>query len=205
MNTIVYLRRMIINQKPARIDYAVKSATKSLYYERVGFAGSPDEISRSLREVFESNSVQVVNDPDFTPASDMRIFAPKAISYALSGYTFNAAARASLLGFTMRLPPLSVRMFPLQRYSFQDNNAYLDMHQQFQQDGALRMQQYLAQADNNRDEVVRLRVMMATYILGLISPLTASAKSSLKTQRVKQLRQKKTSVLRRIIDRIRGL
>ncbi|MDX8405237.1 MAG: hypothetical protein R8K50_03710 [Mariprofundus sp.] len=205
MNTIVYLRRMIINQKPARLDYTTNSSTKSIYYERLGFAGTPDEISRTLREVFAADKIKVISDADLTPASSNRIFAPKAISYALSGYTFDAASRARLLGFTMRLPPLSVRLFPLQRYAFQDTSAYLEMHQQYQRNGFIRMQQYLAQAENRHNEVVRLRVMMATYILGLITPLTASAKDNLKTQRIQQLRQKKTSILRRIIDKVRGL
>jgi len=210
MNSLVYLRRMIINQKPARIDYTVGSHTKSIYYERAGFEGSYDEVTTKLREIFESDDVNVVTTADFNPMSTKRIFAPQAISAALAGYTFNAETRASLLSFVMRLPPLVVRLYPMQRYAFQDNSSYMKMHMMYQQNGVLRMQNYISQSENSRDEMVRLRVMMATYILGLIAPLNAGAQKSTRTQQVSSQRSAnkksgRVSILSRIINRIRGL
>jgi len=209
MNSLVYLRRMIINQKHARLDYTKGSVTKSIYYERAGFEGSIKDVTEKLREVFEADSVNVVTSTDLDPLTSKRIFAPQAISAALAGYTFNAEMRAALLSFTMRLPPLIVRLYPMQRYAFQDNAAYMKMHMQYQHNGSLRMQNYVSQAENTRDEIIRLRVMMATYILGLIAPMNAASRSAPKSheepQRMQQPRKKKTSMLSRIIDRIRGL
>jgi len=210
MNSLVYLRRMIINQKPARVDYTVGTATKSIYYERAGFEGSYDEVTTKLREIFESDSVNVIATTDFNPMSSKRIFAPQAIAAALAGYTFNAEIRASLLSFVMRLPPLVVRLYPMQRYAFQDNSTYMKMHMLYQQNGVLRMQNYISQAENSRDEMIRLRVMMATYILGLIAPLNSSAQKNLKTQQLasqkaEKRKSGKVSMLSRIINRIRGL
>lgn len=208
MNSLVYLRRMIINQKPARIDYSVGTRSGSLYYERAGFDGSYDEVVSKLREIFESDEVSVVTDAPFTPGGTNRVFAPQAISAALAGYTFTADMRAALLSFTMRLPPLIVRLYPMQRYAFQDNSAYMKMHMQYQQNGMLRMQNYISQAENARDEMIRLRVMMATYILGLIAPLNSgSSQGNLKTQQVRSNPKtgKRVSILSRIINRIRGL
>ncbi|EAU54098.1 hypothetical protein [Mariprofundus ferrooxydans] len=211
MNSLVYLRRMIINQKPARLDYTKGSVTKSIYYERAGFEGSHNEVAQKLREVFEADSVNVVTSTDFNPLTSKRIFAPQAISSALAGYTFNAEMRASLLSFTMRLPPLIVRLYPMQRYAFQDNSAYMKMHMQYQHNGSFRMQSYVSQAENTRDEIVRLRVMMATYILGLIAPMNAprnenhQVTQSMLQRNAPQSRKRKTSILSRIIDRIRGL
>jgi len=199
---------MIINQKPARIDYTVGNETKSLYYERAGFEGSHDEIAQKLRDILESKSVNVVTSDDLNPMSSQRVFAPQAISSMLAGYTFNAEMRAALLSFTMRLPPLVVRLYPMQRYAFQDNSAYMKMHMQYQHNGVLRMQSYIAQSENTRDEMVRLRVMMATYVLGLIAPLSGSTKSNLQTQKIQTkatARNKKPGILARIINRIRGL
>lgn len=212
MNSLVYLRRMIVNQKPARVDYTVGSTTKSIYYERSGFEGSHDEVITKLREIFESDSVEVITSTDFNPMSNKRIFAPQAISSALAGYTFSADMRAALLSFAMRLPPLIVRLYPMQRYAFQDNSTYMKMHMMYQQNGSLRMQGFVSQAENTRDEIIRLRVLMATYILGLIAPLNAggAASSHTATQQMAahnpdRRRNKKVSMLSRIINRIRGL
>jgi len=208
MNSLVKLRRMIISQKPARLDYTVGNETKSLFYDRTGFEGSHNEVTQKLREVIESKSVNVVTSDDLNPMSSKRVFAPQAISSMLAGYTFNAEMRAALLSFTMRLPPLVVRLYPMQRYAFQDNSAYMKMHMQYQHNGVLRMQAYIAQAENTRDEIVRLRVMMATYILGLIAPLNASTQSQLQTQKIRSRsasKNKKPGILARIIKRIRGL
>jgi len=210
MNSLVYLRRMIINQKPARVDYTVGTTTESIYYERAGFEGSYDEVTTKIRAIFESDSVNIVSTTDFNPMSTKRVFAPQAIAAALAGYTFNAEVRASLLSFVMRLPPLVVRLYPMQRYAFQDNSSYMKMHMLYQQNGVLRMQNYISQAENSRDEMIRLRVMMATYILGLIAPLNSSAQKNLKTQQLstqKAAKRKsgKVSMLSRIINRIRGL
>jgi len=200
---------MIINQKAARLDYTKGSVTKSIYYERAGFEGSHRDVTEKLREVFEADSVNVVTSTDLEFLSSKRVFAPQAISSALAGYTFNAEMRAALLSFTMRLPPLIVRLYPMQRYAFQDNSAYMKMHMQYQHNGSLRMQNYVSQAENTRDEIIRLRVMMATYILGLIAPINAGSRNELKshqeTQRMRQPQKKKTSILSRIISRIRGL
>ncbi len=208
MNSLVFLRRMIINQKPARIDYTVGNETRSQYYERAGFEGTHDEVARNLRDILESKSVNVVTSDDINPMSSKRVFAPQAISLMLAGYTFNAEMRAALLSFTMRLPPLVVRLYPMQRYAFQDNSAYMKMHMQYQHNGMLRMQNYISQAENTRDEMVRLRVMMATYILGLIAPLNAGTQTHISTQKIPQKtegRKKKAGLLARIINRIRGL
>ena len=208
MNSLVYLRRMIINQKPARIDYTVGNETKSQYYERSGFEGSHDEVVKNLRDIVESKSVKVVTSDDMNPMSSQRVFAPQAIASMLAGYTFDAELRAGLLSFTMRLPPLIVRLFPMQRYAFQDNSAYMKMHMQYQHNGMLRMQNYIAQAENTRDEMVRLRVLMATYILGLIGPLNAGSRNHTMTQQVQMqptAKKKKSGMLARIINRIRGL
>ncbi len=208
MNSLVYLRRMIINQQPARIDYTVGNETKSQYYERAGFEGSHDEVVKNLREILESKSVAVVTSDDLNPMTNKRVFAPQAIASMLAGYTFDAEMRAGLLSFTMRLPPLVVRLYPMQRYAFQDNSAYMKMHMQYQHNGVLRMQNYISQAENTRDEMVRLRVLMATYILGLIAPLNAASKNQLSTQQVQvqpEGRKKKAGLLARIINRIRGL
>lgn len=208
MNSLVYLRRMIINQKPARIDYVVGNETRHQYYDRGGFEGTHAEVAQNLRDVLESKSVTVVTSDDMNPMTSKRVFAPQAISSMLANYTFNAEMRAALLSFTMRLPPLLVRLYPMQRYAFQDNSAYMKMHMLYQHNGMLRMQAYISQAESTRDEMVRLRVMMATYILGLIAPLNAGSQSHIKTQTVqiqKQGRQKKAGILARIINRIRGL
>ena len=208
MNSLVYLRRMIINQKPARIDYTVYNKTKSQYYERAGFEGSHDEVAKNLRDILESKSVKVVTSDDVSPMSNQRVFAPKAIASMLSGYTFDAEMRAALLSFTMRLPPLIVRLYPMQRYAFQDNSAYMKMHMQYQHDGMLRMQNYISQAENARDEMARLRVLTATYFLCLIAPLNAVTKTHISTQQVQvhsRNNKKKVSLLSRIINRIRGL
>ncbi len=208
MNSLVYLRRMIINQKPARIDYTVGNETRSQYYERSGFEGSHDEVVKNLRDILESKSVNVVTSDDLNPMTNKRVFAPQAIASMLAGYTFDAEMRAGLLSFTMRLPPLIVRLYPMQRYAFQDNSAYMKMHMQYQHHGVLRMQHYISQAENSRDEMVRLRVLMATYILGLIAPLNASTKNHIRTQQVQtqpEGRKKKAGLLARIINRIRGL
>jgi len=213
MNSLISLRRMIVSQKPSRVDYRVGNDVKSIYYERSGFDGSPDEVTQALHDIFQSDSVSVINSLDFNPQSTSRVFAPQAISSALAGYKFNAETRAVLLSFTMRLPPLVVRLFPLQRYHFQDNAAYMKMHMQFQHDGTFRMQEYIAQADNSLDEIVRLRVMVATYILGLIAPnKQAEAPNHNMTQQVidhphrqASEKTKKVSLLSRIIRRIRGL
>jgi len=208
MNSLVYLRRMIINQQPARIDYTVGNETKSQYYERAGFEGSHDDVVKNLREILESKSVEVVTSDDLNPMTNKRVFAPQAIASMLAGYTFDAEMRAGLLSFTMRLPPLVVRLYPMQRYAFQDNSAYMKMHMQYQHNGVLRMQNYISQAENTRDEMVRLRVLMATYILGLIAPLNAASKNQLSTQQVQvqpEGRKKKAGLLARIINRIRGL
>jgi len=211
MNSLVYLRRMIISQKPSRIDYNVEGITKSIYYDRSGFNGSSAEVVLALREIFQTDSISVSNE-DFTSKDTSRVFAPLAISSALNGYKFDAETRAVLLSFTMRLPPLLVRLFPLQRYAFQDNAAYMKMHMQFQHNGVFRMQNYISQADNSLDEIVRLRVMIATYVLGLIAPLAKQTeKSHNDTQRVRQQnaksspRGKRVGLLSRIINRIRGL
>lgn len=210
MNSLVYLRRMIVSQKPARVDYTVGSTTKSIYYERAGFEGTHDEVSRKLREIFESRSVEVITSSDFNPMSNKRVFAPQAIASALAGYTFNAEMRASLLSFAMRLPPLIVRLYPMQRYAFQDNSTYMKMHMLYQHNGSLRMQGFISQAENTRDEMVRLRVLMATYILGLIAPLNSGGNSHTATREMRAhnpdaRRGKKVSILSRIINRIRGL
>jgi len=205
---------MIISQQPARVDYTVGNQTKSIYYDRSGFAGTALDVAQGLRDIFKSASVTVVNNVDFDGVNKTRIFAPQAISSALAGYKFDAETRAVLLSFTMRLPPLMVRLFPMNRYAFQDNAAYMKMHMQFQHNGVFRMQHYISQADNSLDEVVRLRVMVATYILGLIAPLSKkSEKSHHATQRVygnksqstPSARGKKIGLLSKIINRIRGL
>ena len=143
MNSLVYIRRMIVSKKPARVDYTVGNTTKSIYYERSGFEGTHDEVVTKLREIFESKSVEVISSTDFNPMSSKRVFAPQAISSALSGYTFNAEMRATLLSFAMRLPPLIVRLYPMQRYAFQDNSTYMKMHMLYQQNGSLRMQNFV--------------------------------------------------------------
>jgi len=199
---------MIINQKSARIDYLVGNETKSQYYERAGFEGSHDDVVKNLRDILESKSVEVVTSDDLNPMSNKRVFAPQAIASMLAGYTFDAEMRAGLLSFTMRLPPLVVRLYPMQRYAFQDNSAYMKMHMQYQHNGVLRMQNYISQAESTRDEMVRLRVLMATYILGLIAPLNAAGKNHIRTQQVQaqpEGRKKKAGLLARIINRIRGL
>jgi len=199
---------MIINQKPARIDYTVGNETRSQYYERSGFEGSHDEVVKNLRDILESKSVNVVTSDDLNPMTNKRVFAPQAIASMLAGYTFDAEMRAGLLSFTMRLPPLIVRLYPMQRYAFQDNSAYMKMHMQYQHHGVLRMQNYISQAENTRDEMVRLRVLMATYILGLIAPLNAATKNHIRAQQVQtqpEGRKKKAGLLARIINRIRGL
>ncbi len=214
MNSLVYLRRMIISQKPSRIDYRVGDEIKSMYYERSGFDGTLDEVTQALRDIFQSDSVSVVACTDFNPLTTSRIFAPQAIASALAGFKFDAETRAVLLSFTMRLPPLMVRLFPMQRYHFQDNAAYMKMHMQFEHNGVFRMQEYISQADNSLDEIVRLRVMIATYILGLIAPSKQAKKQDHNaTQQVltpharkeSSEKSKKVSLLSRIIRRIRGL
>jgi len=207
MNSLVYLRRMIINQKPVRIDYTVGNETKSQYYERAGFEGSHGDVAQNLRDILESKSVNIVTSDDMNPMSSQRVFAPQAISSMLAGYTFDAEMRAALLSFTMRLPPLVVRLYPMQRYAFQDNSAYMKMHMQYQHNGMLRMQNYISQAENTRDEMIRLRVLMATYILGLIAPLNAGTKNYISPQQAQIAtgKKKKAGLLARIINRIRGL
>jgi len=171
MKSLVYLRRMIINQKPARLDYTKGSVTKSIYYDRAGFECSPGDATQKLREIFEADLVNVITGPDMDPLTGRRVFAPQAVSSALANYVLGAETRALLLSFIMRLPPLIVRLYPMHRYGFQDNSVYMKMHMQYQHNGSLRMQNYISQAVNTQDEIVRLRVMMATYILGLIAPL----------------------------------
>lgn len=212
MNSLVFLRRMIISQKPSRIDYSVGNETKSMYYDRSGFDGSANEVTQALRDIFQSDSVEVVSSDDFNPMSNSRIFAPQAISSALAGYKLDAETRAVLLSFAMRLPPLIVRLFPMQRYHFQDNSSYMKMHMQFQHRGVFRMQKYISQANNSLDEMVRLRVMIATYSLGLIAPITKrDEKNHGMTQQIvdqkpgSSAKSKKISLLSRIIRRIRGI
>lgn len=211
MNSLVFLRRMIISQKPSRIDYKVGNQTKTIYYDRAGFNGTNAEITQALREIFQSDAVTVSHEAS-QPKGTSRIFAPLAISSALNGYKFDAETRAVMLSFTMRLPPLIVRQFPMQRYAFQDNSSYMKMHMQYQQAGVFRMQTYISQANNSLDEIVRLRVMIATYVLGLIAPVAKpTEKSHTETQRTRQQnaknspRNKKVGLLSRIISRIRGL
>jgi len=204
MNSLVYLRRMIISQKQARIDYTKGRTTKSLYYERAGFEGSLQDVVEKLREVFLADSVSVVATTDFNPMIQTRIFAPQAIAAALAGFTFDAEMRATLLSFVMRLPPLIVRLYPMQRYAFQDNSIYLKMHMQYQHYGVLRMQNFISQAESPADEIIRLRVLIATYVLGLIAPLNAASESTLK-QDQGAVKKKKVSILSRIMNRIRGL
>jgi len=208
MNSLVYLRRVIINQKPARIDYTVGNETKSQYYDRTGFEGEHTDVTKNLRDILESKTVNVVTSDDMNPMSTKRVFAPQAISSMLAGYTFDAEMRAALLSFSMRLPPLVVRLYPMQRYAFQDNSAYMKMHMQYQHNGMLRIQNYISQAENTRDEMVRLRVLMATYILGLIAPLSSGTKNHISTQQIQTKttgKKKRAGILARIINRIRGL
>ena len=209
MNSLVHLRRMIINQKPARIDYTIDGQTESQYYDRAGFEGSHNEVTRNLRRILEADTVEVTALSDLRSRGSQRVFAPQAVSAALAGYAFTAEMRAGLLSFTMRLPPLIVRLFPLQRYAFQDNGAYMKMHMEYQHNGVIRMQNYIAQAESYRDEVVRLRVMVCTYLLGLIAPLNPSgSRSHTKTQKIQTStagKPKKAGILARIINRIRGL
>ncbi len=211
MNSLVFLRRMIISQQPSRVDYTVGNQAKSIYYDRAGFVGTPNEVAQNLRDIFKSETVSVVANIDLSEFTDKgRIFAPQAVSSALAGYKFDAETRAVLLSFTMRLPPLMVRLFPMQRYAFQDNTSYMKMHTQFQHNGVFRMQHYISQAENSLDEIVRLRVMMATYILGLIAPLskktdTAQSVSRNDSQGAPSAKGKKVGLLSKIINRIRGL
>jgi len=204
MNSLIYLRRMIVGQKSVRLDYRVGSDTGSLNYERAGFEGTQQEVVKKLRDVFRADAVKVT--PFSNPATIRhRVFAPLAISLALSNHTFDAGSRASLLSFVMRLPPLIVRLYPMQRYGFRDNAAYMKMHMLYQHNGSLRMQTYISQAGSSHEEMTRLRVMVATYILGLIAPLSIEKKASPGGQQGVAKKLKKASILARIIRRVRGL
>lgn len=221
MKSLVLLRRMIINQKPARVDYRIGATKKSIYYDRAGFEGNGETVVTKLREIFEAESVQIASGPDLPPSlTEDRVFAPKAISAALANYQFSAEVRALLLSFAMRMPPLIVRLYPMQRYAFQDYGSYVQMHKSYQRNGSLKMQNFLSQAEGGHEEAVRLRVMMATYLLGLIAPLksdtsTAQASSTDDSRRPDRAqpaanrsmvsRSSRVSVLSRIINRIRGL
>jgi hypothetical protein len=206
MNSLIYLRRMIVGQKSVRLDYRIGKNTGSLNYERAGFEGTQQEVVKKLRDVFRADAVKVT--PYSNPAVIRhRVFAPLAISLALGNHVFDPTARASLLSFVMRLPPLIVRLYPMQRYGFRENAAYMKMHMLFQHNGSLRMQTYISQAGNSHEEMIRLRVMVATYTLGLIAPLNREQKQSSVGQAQQEGRRKlkKASILARIIRRVRGL
>jgi len=165
---------MILDQKPARLDYTKGSETKSIYYDRDGFEGSDQEVAEKLRAVFESDSVDVVAGADIKPLTDKRVFAPKAISLALDGYSIDAGLRARLKDFAETLPPLMVRFHSMQQHGFHDNGHYMKMHMKFLKSNSFNMREYLSEAENTHDETVRLRVLMATYTLGLIAPLNTA-------------------------------
>jgi len=192
-----------MNQKPVRLDYTTNSTTKSLYYERSGFAGTPSDVAQSLRGVIAADAVKVIQLNHLSDVSDERTDAPKSVCQALCGYAFNSTFRGRILDFIKRLPPLSVRLFPLHHYAFKDNKSYLGMYHQFEQKGFIRMDLYISEAGSASEEQVRFRVMMATYILGLISPLTASEKRNFKTLRLQRHRQKETPILSRIMENLR--
>ncbi|ATX81824.1 hypothetical protein Ga0123462_0955 [Mariprofundus ferrinatatus] len=226
MNSLIPLRRMIIQQKPARVDYRFGSETNSLFYDRSGFAGNHDDVVHKLREILASDSVKVSSGINCAPVTEQRTFAPQAVADALRGFSFSAELRAALLSFAMRMPPLIVRLYPMQRYAFADHPTYINMHRSYQQNGSLKIQDFISQADHEFDEASRLRVMIATYLLGLIAPLKVESTTERRMSRPAPERSNSTrseagrtetpsrevvnrnsrvSILSRIIDRIRGL
>jgi len=162
---------MILAQKPARLDYRAGSARNSIYYDRAGFEGNDSEVAEKLRAVFESDAVDVESGTGIKLLSSQRVSAPQALSLALNDYMIDAGLRAKLKSFAKTMPPLHVHTFPLHRYGFHENARYLKIRMQYQQYGSFSMQDYLLLADDTKDEIVRLRVLMALYTLGLITPL----------------------------------
>lgn len=174
MDSLECLRSMIIEQRPARLDYQTGTSRHNLHYNRSGFAGTHQEITGSLRQLFRANRVELVHTDDNETTGPSHVFAPQALSLALAGYSIDEQLRSSLLQFARQLPALSVSLYPMQRYAFQDNAAYIKMHQQYEQDGAFDMHTYITGSDSPAEEAIRLRVMIATYALGLVSPVSAT-------------------------------
>lgn len=173
MDSLECLRRMIIDQKPARLDFQTGISRHSLFYKRPGFAGSHQQVTEGIRQLFPADIASLAHINDDEATASQHVFAPQAIATALAGYAIDERLRTLLLQFAGQLPPLSVKLYPMQRYAFQDNAAYIKMHQQYQRDGILDMHNYISEADSPAEESIRLRVMMATYTLGLVAPVAS--------------------------------
>ena len=196
MDALILLRQMIIDQQEARIDYHIGPHANSLYYNAEGFEGEHDEVVSRLRDILVSDKVSIATSIHSKPITDARLPAVQAVASALNGFQCDAKMRLALIQFAKRLPPLLVRLFPMHRYGFQDNSAYMKMHAIYERDGVLHVAQYLDAADSRDDEMVRLRVIMATYLLGLIAPLDENASSH--TERTT------ASIFNRLLKRITG-
>jgi len=200
MQPIVHLRKAIVGRQSVRIVASGFGDSVMLDHAGLAFYGSKDRIVANLRAAFEMPQARVERlEPHLTGHETVDHIS--ALVAAVNGFTPSDRLRQSLEALAGRLPPVAVKYAPLHRMGLLEVAPYLQLHRESLMRGDVRIHPWLAQAKDASELAGRLRAFLLCFCLGLIVRARPDAGRS----KSEQQGPRRSSVLARIIDRIRGL
>lgn len=198
MQHLVAFRRAILERDNVRIAYTNQDNNGMLQYGRTGFLGEKEIVIRQLRDIFCTDSVNVSKFMAGDHGQQPSVPAVAAIIQSLNGFQMDEQAQLRLIHFLRRLPPIVVKLAPLNRAGFDDFSVYIHLHRLMLLNGKCDMASFVLEEGEPSEQIRRLRVFLACFCLGLIAPLKGAARGT-------SSYTKNMSALQRIIQRVRGL
>lgn len=198
MQHLVTFRRALLERNSVRISYAGQSSTETLQYDRAGFYGEREIVVRQLREIYGTDDLNVAKFMSGDQGLRPTIPVVTAIIQSLDDFHVGEQMKLQIRQFLRRLPPIMVKLAPLNRMGFKDFPAYEHLHQQAANNGTCDMAAFVNEAEEEPEQQRRLRVFLACFFLGLIATKKQGVPAD--TGQTKH-----SSKLQRIMRRIRGL
>lgn len=171
MHNLDAFRQIILERKSVRISYASQGRTEMLRYDHAGFHGEKGVVIRQLREIYRADDIHIAK---FLPGKQNllrpipTVPAVAGIIKALNDFHVDEQTQERIKPFLHQLPPVNVKLVPLNRAGFKDFTSYLNLHQQMTQSGPCDMNAFIKEAGDETEEQRRFRVFLACYLLGLI-------------------------------------
>lgn len=197
MQHLIAFRRALLERNSVRIQYSGQDSEGMLQYDRSGFFGEEAMVIRQLREIYCADDLNVSKFMDGDHSLHTNVPVVTAIIHSLNGFQIDEKTQSRLMDLIRRMPPLIVKLAPLNRVGFEDYTPYIRLHQKMILNEKCDMAAFINEATEEHERLRRIRVFIACFCLGLIAPDKGGSRGSTVSG--------SATVLQRIIKRIRKI
>lgn len=197
MQHLVSFRRALLERNSVKFNYLSHGNNGTIQYDRSGFFGEEAMVIRQLREIFCADDLNVTKFLDGDHSRRTNIPVVNAVIHSLNGFQIDEETQTRLMRLIRRLPPLIVKLAPLNRVGFEDFRPYMRLHQLMIANEKCDMAAYINEVPEGPERLRRIRVFLACFCLGLIAPYRGDSHGGKSSRNA--------TVLQRIIKRIRNV